>query len=228
MGTKSRILIASICLLAATSAQASVIKINNIVANWSDAVLTNGAAATVSSIGHEPGETKVVWGAGSAQSNYTFYSPASGQFNTEQAFIIGKFTQANKFVSGNDLDKAYLNFNVNLSVDGAASESKTFSYLFDRTTGASGSALVEIFNQPSPNFFTLGGNAYTLVLNGVSGYNTPASTSVSIGSQQSKGYYLSASFTQLPTSVPEPSSWILMLFGLSVVVLRKRSLRKIK
>ena len=213
--------------LTSFAANAAIISIDSIGANWTN-VVDGLHLNTINSDGIA-GNEELRWGdpftGGTLQSGYRFDSASLSSFDVETnaEFVLGDFTHFNFPVFlGTTISSAQLDITTDLHIgnDSLTSGPFTFSFLHDETPNACDTVsnpscandLVSFGNIVTSDTFSIGGDVFTLELLGFrqGGITT---TSFSTVEEQENVAELMAIF-RTPTSVPEPATIALLSLGL--------------
>ena len=223
----------TLCLSSFT-ANAAIISIDSIGANWTN-VVDGLHLNTINSDGIA-GNEELRWGdpftGGTLQSGYRFDSASLSSFDVETnaEFVLGDFTHFNFPVFlGTTISSAQLDITTDLHIgsDSLTSGPFTFSFLHDETpndcnTGANcANDIVTVGNIITSNTFMIGGDEFTLELLGFQQGGVTTS-SFSTMEEQANVAQLMAIF-RTPASVPEPGALALLSLGLLAMgMTRKR------
>jgi len=214
--------VASFCAMSVT-AQAALISIDLVSANWTE-VVPQSIATDVDYVSTDGviGFEEIRWGASTtptdSKSGYRFDSAAPiGGLDVDMEFTLGDFTHYNfPIPAGTSITSARLDLLVDLTIDGMPSQQGPFmfSFLHDETSNTSAGCcndLVSFSNLFTSDTFNIGGVMYTLALTGfeVDGQTVESFSTVE---GQTNTAALRAIITS--ASVPEPASLSLLGLGL--------------
>jgi hypothetical protein len=165
-----KLLLATAMLLAATSAQAATVTVTSVSGVWSD-VDPNVATGV--------GTTSIRWGqsTGSGQSGYDFVSnvPPPQVLGNGQQFDLATFTHINQPITGNAIEKAWLDVTINFTADflvGPQVANQQFIFLHNETpnncfgANCSDDIVKAFLNVGQSNVYVDGLNVYTFGITG--------------------------------------------------------------
>jgi hypothetical protein len=165
-----KLLLATAMLLAATSAQAATVTVTSVSGVWSD-VDPNVATGV--------GTTSIRWGqsTGFGRSGYDFTSnvPPPQVLGNGQQFDLATFTHINQPITGNAIEKAWLDVTINFTADflvGPQVANQQFIFLHNETPNncvglnCSDDIVKAFLNVGQSNVYVDGLNIYTFGITG--------------------------------------------------------------
>ena len=214
---------ATAVLLTSFAANAAVITIDSIAADWTNVV--GGVNVNYIDTDTIAGNEEIRWGTTSdSQSGYRFAGAAPASFNVDTGveFSLGDFTHFNFPINADTgISGAQLNITTDLHIGGSPSTSGpfTFSFLHDETSNSCSplpgcaNDLVSFSNLISSDTFMIGSEEFTLELLGFK-HGGVTTLDFSTVEGDTNVAQLMAIFRAPTTSVPEPGMLALLSFGL--------------